>query len=128
LLCNSQFLKSEYIKKIESLPKQERLNEAADMYCVLGDIENATGDIESAKDAYSEAESRYKETDNLGLGRVWYGRGELNRKLNRWDKAETAYSQATDYYERANSRQGRAAVQLALGHIKRSTDDPVLTR
>ncbi|MCI5159144.1 MAG: hypothetical protein D3906_12065 [Candidatus Electrothrix sp. AUS1_2] len=77
-----------------------------------------------AEDAYRKAEFRYKETDNLGLGRVWYGRGELNRKRNQWNQAEEAYKKANHYYNQANSPQGLAAVQLALGHIKMNSVDP----
>ncbi|MCI5218209.1 MAG: hypothetical protein D3914_03205 [Candidatus Electrothrix sp. LOE2] len=125
LLRNSQALKNEYRKNLESLPKQEPLNKAANLYCKLGDLENVTREFRRAKTAYREAESRYKATDNfLGLGRVWYGRGEIERKSNRYDNAEEAYKKANHYYERANSRQGRAAVQLALGHIKRNTVGP----
>ncbi|CAK8723757.1 hypothetical protein KKHLCK_13220 [Candidatus Electrothrix laxa] len=125
LLRHSQALKNEYRNKLVFLPKQERLNEQANIHCILGDIGNVTRKFGEAKDAYREAESCYKETGNfLGLGRVWYGRGELNRKLNRYDDAEDAYKQATHYYERANSYQGRAAVQLALGHIKKTTVGP----
>ncbi|MGB5684438.1 MAG: tetratricopeptide repeat protein, partial [Candidatus Electrothrix sp.] len=121
LLCNSQSLKITYINKLKSLGKPGDQREEADIYCRLGDLENVTRNFEKAKDAYREAGLRYKETDNLGLGRVWYGRGQMERKLNRYDDAEGAYEKANHYYGLASSCQGQAAVQLALGHVKRST-------
>jgi tetratricopeptide (TPR) repeat protein len=133
LLCKSQALENKYKNKLLTLSAQGDLREAANIYCRLGDLENVTRKFSKAEIAYSKAESFYETTDNfLGLGRVWYGRGELARKRNRYDKrksnrydnAEEAYKQANHYYVRANSPQGQAAVQLALGYIKRNTVGP----
>ncbi|MDU9049787.1 MAG: tetratricopeptide repeat protein [Candidatus Electrothrix sp. Rat3] len=125
LLGNSDTLKREYRERLNSFLNQGNLQNEANIYCILGDLENVTRKFSKAETDYSEAISRYDQKDNfLGLGRVWYGRGEIERKSNRYDKAEEAYKKANHYYERANSRQGRAAVQLALGHIKRNTVGP----
>lgn len=73
LLRNSNILKKEYSKMLESLSNQGDLQSEANMYCILGDLENITGDIESAEIAYKEAESRYRKRiilDWAGFGTV----------------------------------------------------------
>lgn len=125
LLRHYQALKNKYRKELASLRNQGDLQGEANLYCLLGDLENVTGEFrkaEAAYDAYRKAESLYEKTDNnLGLGRVWYGRGEMERKRNQYNDAKKAYEKAKLYYQRANSYQGQAAVQLTLGHIKRNT-------
>ena len=68
LLCDSNTLKRQYREWLKSLSDQGDLPSKANLYCILGDVENVTGEFRAAETAYSEAESRYELEDKSGVG------------------------------------------------------------